>query len=240
MSRSKLTRRKAIKMLSASTAVTFFNIPFSFAQVKNLVFTQKPLPYSVDGLEPHVDARTMDIHYSKHAASYCSNLNAIIQKSNLEYPKELSSILRNVSNYPESIRNNGGGHYNHELFWLCMIPGGKELKDNLLKKNIIHSFGSIEVFRSAFEEAAKTRFGSGWIWLYMDENKILKIASTPNQDNPLMDVSPVKGYPLLCLDVWEHAYYLHYQNRRADYVRQWWNVVNWDFVSDRFEQYPGQ
>ncbi|MFN9111251.1 MAG: superoxide dismutase [Bacteroidota bacterium] len=237
MHKKKWNRRKVIKVLSASSAMTFFNFSSLYSNDIKPFFVQKPLPYTADALEPCIDARTMDIHYSKHAASYCSNLNAAIQKSNIDFPNDLSLILNNVSVYPESIRNNGGGHYNHELFWSCMIPGGKELQDGLLKKNIISQFGSHDKFKSAFEEVAKTRFGSGWAWLYIDENKNLDIGSTPNQDNPLMDISSIKGHPLLCLDVWEHAYYLNYQNRRTDYIRQWWNIVNWDFVSDRYAQY---
>ena len=240
MSKMNLTRRKLIKILSATTAATLFDLSATFAQAHKPFFTQNPLPYSFNALEPYLDAPTMDIHYSKHAASYCSNLNSAIQKTDLEYPKDLSDILKNISAYPESIRNNGGGHYNHELFWLCMKPGGNQLKENLLKQNILNAFGSIDLFKSNFEEAAKNRFGSGWVWLYADEKKTLKIASTPNQDNPLMNISPVRGFPILCLDVWEHAYYLHYQNRRADYVRQWWNVIDWDFIADRYAKYYDQ
>ena len=235
-----LSRRKLIKILSATTGATFFGLPSIFAQSGKPFFTQKALPYSFDSLEPYIDSRTMDIHYSRHAASYCSNLNSAIQESDLQFPKDLSDILKKISAYPESIRHNGGGHFNHELFWLCMKPGGSLLKENFFSKNITDTFGSMDSFKSKFEEVAKKTFGSGWVWLYLDEKNTLKIASTPNQDNPLMDISSVRGFPVLCLDIWEHAYYLHYQNRRADYITQWWNVVNWDFVADRFEKYFDQ
>jgi Fe-Mn family superoxide dismutase len=232
-----ITRRKAVQLLSATSAITILDFSSLFAGGRKPFFSQNKLPYSANALEPYIDARTMDIHYSKHAASYCSNLNNVIQQSTQSFPDDLSAILKNISTYPEILRNNGGGHYNHELFWACMIPGGSQLKDQMLKESLIRAFGSIDQFKSSFEDAAKNRFGSGWNWLYIDENNKIKIASTPNQDNPLMDISPVKGYPILCLDVWEHAYYLKYQNKRIDYIQQWWNVVNWDFVADRFRQY---
>jgi Fe-Mn family superoxide dismutase len=235
-----ITRRKAIKLFSASSALAMLDFSTLLAKEGKPYFVQNKLPYSANALEPYIDARTMDIHYSKHAATYCSNLNNAIKQSTQSFPNDLSGILNNVSAYPETVRNNAGGHYNHELFWACMIPGGSQLKDQLLKESLISAFGSIDQCKSSFEDAAKNRFGSGWAWLYIDENNKIKIASTPNQDNPLMDISAVKGYPLLCLDVWEHAYYLNYQNKRMDYVKQWWNIVNWDFVSDRFRQYQAR
>jgi Fe-Mn family superoxide dismutase len=177
-------------------------------------FVQSPLPYAYNALEPYVDAMTMEIHHTKHAAAYTKNLN---DAAIAEFKGENTSLelaLSNISKYSAKLRNNGGGHYNHELFWKSMQAPGTALHEGPLKQ-------------------AMTRFGSGWAWLYLDGEKKLQIGSTPNQDNPLMDVSPVKGLPLLGLDVWEHAYYLKYQNRRAEYVSNWFNLVNWKFVEGR-------
>jgi Fe-Mn family superoxide dismutase len=175
----------------------------------------------------------MEIHYTKHASAYTKNLNdaaiAEFKGANLS----LEDALKSVSKFSAKLRNNGGGHFNHELFWKSMQPGTSVLHDGVLKQSILSSFNSFENFKTKLSEAAMTRFGSGWAWLYVDENKLLQIGSTPNQDNPLMDVSPIKGMPLLGLDVWEHAYYLKYQNRRAEYVNNWFNLVNWKFVEDR-------
>ena len=196
-------------------------------------FTQQPLPYSYSALENVIDTATMEIHYSKHAAAYSKNL---IEAANAEHAdnKTLEEILANVSKYSSKLRNNGGGHYNHEMFWKCMRPMQMNNKPSgPLMENITKTFGSFDTFKSQFSEAGKNRFGSGWAWLYKDGNNMLKIGSTPNQDNPLMDISEIKGFPLLGLDVWEHAYYLKYQNKRADYITNWWNVVNWDYVQSR-------
>jgi Fe-Mn family superoxide dismutase len=197
-------------------------------------FTQTPLPYAYTALEPHIDARTMEIHYSKHAAAYASNLRDAAKEEGVDVAQPLEQVLATISKYSTKMRNNGGGHYNHELFWSILgLPTAVEPEGALLKA-IKTSFGSYEAFVSQFETAAKTRFGSGWAWLLVDATGKLVVSSTPNQDNPLMDVAEVKGTPILGLDVWEHAYYLHYQNRRPDYVAAFWKVVNWNAVADRF------
>jgi Fe-Mn family superoxide dismutase len=201
-------------------------------------FTQTPLSYSYTALEPHIDARTMEIHYSKHAAAYASNLRDAAKEEGVDTAQPLEQVLANISKYSTKMRNNGGGHYNHELFWsiLGSSPAGgtPNTPEGALLKAIKTSFGSYEAFVSQFETAAKTRFGSGWAWLLVDATGKLVVSSTPNQDNPLMDVAEVKGTPILGLDVWEHAYYLHHQNRRPDYVTAFWKVVNWKAVADRF------
>jgi len=209
-------------------------------------FTQTPLPYAYTALEPHIDARTMEIHYSKHAAAYASNLRDAAKEEGLDTAQHLEQVLATISKYSAKMRNNGGGHYNHELFWSILgsppavgssategLPAAAGPEGALLKA-IKTSFGSYEAFVSQFETAAKTRFGSGWAWLLVDATSKLVVSSTPNQDNPLMDIAEVKGTPILGLDVWEHAYYLHYQNRRPDYVTAFWKVVNWKAVADRF------
>ncbi len=197
-------------------------------------FTQTPLSFDFAALEPHIDAMTMEIHYTKHAAGYARNLEAAIGEENVDTNKPLEDVLANISNYSTKMRNNGGGHYNHELFWKVMTPDAAERPEGALADAINDSFGSFEAFAEKFETAAKTRFGSGWAWLVVGDDKKLAVGSTPNQDNPLMDISDFKGIPLLGLDVWEHAYYLHYQNRRADYVSAFWNIVNWKTVAERF------
>jgi Fe-Mn family superoxide dismutase len=198
-------------------------------------FQQTALPYSYNSLEPVIDAMTMEIHYSKHAAAYATNLQQAAQAEKVDTRKPLEDVLTRISKYSAKMRNNAGGHYNHELFWKSMRS---RMTDNrpsgALLQAIETSFGSFGNFKLQFSEAAKNRFGSGWSWLVREADNKLKIGSTPNQDNPLMDVSELKGFPLLGLDVWEHAYYLKYQNRRADYVDSWWNVVNWDYVQQRF------
>lgn len=207
-------------------------------------FTQQPLPYGYAALEPHIDARTMEIHYSKHAAAYASNLRDAAKEEGVDTAQPLEKVLGSISKYSAKMRNNGGGHYNHELFWsilgtpteggLPAVAGAPNAREGALLKTLKTSFGSYEVFVSQFETAAKTRFGSGWAWLLVDATGKLVVSSTPNQDNPLMDIAEVKGTPILGLDVWEHAYYLHYQNRRPDYVAAFWKVVNWKAVADRF------
>lgn len=198
-------------------------------------FDQTPLPYAYDGLENVIDAKTMEIHYSKHAAAYSKALKEAVQAEGTG-SASLEDILANISKYSVKMRNNAGGHYNHEMFWKSMRakmtdnkPSGK------LMTAIESAFGSFANFKTQFSDAGKTRFGSGWAWLYRDKNGNLKIGSTPNQDNPLMNVSDIKGFPLLGLDVWEHAYYLKYQNRRPEYIENWWAVVNWEYVQRRFE-----
>jgi Fe-Mn family superoxide dismutase len=197
-------------------------------------FEQTALPYAYKDLEPVIDAMTMEIHYSKHAAAYATNLRDAAKAENIDQSKPVENIFSNISSYSAKVRNNAGGHYNHELFWRCMKPGGSQPTGKLLN-SIRQSFNSFESFHTQFSDAGKNRFGSGWAWLYVDGNKQLKIGSTPNQDNPLMNVSEIKGTPLLGLDVWEHAYYLKYQNKRPDYIAAWWKVVNWEFVQQRFE-----
>lgn len=198
-----------------------------------MAFTLPELPYAHNALEPHVDARTMEIHHGKHHAAYVNNLNAALQGTEHE-GKSLEELLANISKLPPAVRNNGGGHWNHSMFWEIMAPntGGAPTGDLLSKIN--KNFGSFEEMKTRFAQAAATRFGSGWAWLCVDANDDLFISSTPNQDNPLMDLAEQKGQPILCLDVWEHAYYLHYQNRRPDYVSAWWNVVNWEEVGRRY------
>ena len=200
-------------------------------------FDQQTLPYKYDELENVIDTLTMEIHYSRHAATYSKNLKEAATAEGVDRSKPLEELLVKISRYSQKMRNNGGGHYNHEMFWQCMRP--KQIDNGpvgSLQSAIIKTFGSFDQFKKQFAEAGKTRFGSGWVWLYMDNDKLLKIGSTPNQDNPLMDLSEIKGFPLLALDVWEHAYYLKYQNKRADYIDNWWNVVNWNTVQKRFDK----
>jgi Fe-Mn family superoxide dismutase len=201
-------------------------------------FDQQPLPYKYDALENVIDAMTMEIHYSKHAAAYSKNLKDAATAEAVDMNKPLEDVLANISKYSAKMRNNGGGHYNHEMFWQCMKPKSADNKPTgTLMSAIEKQFTSFDNFKKQFGEAGKTRFGSGWAWLYIDKDKNLKTGSTPNQDNPLMDISEIKGFPLLALDVWEHAYYLKYQNKRADYVDNWWQVVNWDHVQQRMNSY---
>lgn len=196
-------------------------------------FKQTPLTYSYQALEPYIDAMTMEIHYSKHASAYTKNLNDAAPAELGGKELSIEDIMKSISSYSAKLRNNGGGHYNHELFWKCMQPNSTPLQSGRLMEAIQRSFNSFENFKTKLSEAALGRFGSGWAWLYLDEKKQLQIGSTPNQDNPLMDVSPIKGTPLLGLDIWEHAYYLKYQNRRAEYVSNWFNLVNWKYVEER-------
>ncbi len=195
-------------------------------------FELPKLPYAFDALEPHIDARTMEIHHGKHHNGYVSKLNDAVSGTDLE-GKTLEELLNNVSNYSTAVRNNGGGHYNHSLFWTIMSPNGGGNPSGELADAINSAFGSFDKFKEEFSNAAATRFGSGWAWLIVNNGK-LQITSTPNQDNPLMDVADVKGTPILGIDVWEHAYYLHYQNRRPDYIAAFYNVINWDEVAKNF------
>ncbi len=190
------------------------------------------LPYAYDALEPYIDAKTMEIHYDRHHRAYFTNFLNAIKGTPLE-GMAVSEIFASVSKQPDAVRNNGGGYYNHIFFWnnLAAKSAGPSAD---LTAALTKSFGSFDKFKEAFGTAAKTRFGSGWAWLYLNSDKNLAIGSTPNQDNPLMDISTVKGTPLLTLDVWEHAYYLKYQNKRADYIDAFWNVVNWEEVNKRY------
>lgn len=198
-------------------------------------FAQQPLPYAYAALEPYIDAKTMEIHYTKHAATYTSNLKDAAAAENVNSSKPLEEVLAKISKYTPKMRNNAGGHYNHELFWKSMKTRGEGKPSGTLLADIETTFRSFADFKSKFSDAAKTRFGSGWAWLIITPDKQLAVSSTPNQDNPLMDVAEVKGIPLLGLDVWEHAYYLKYQNKRADYIDSWWNLVDWDFVQKRYD-----
>ena len=199
-------------------------------------FSQKPLSYKFDSLELAIDKQTMEIHYTKHAATYCKNLNeAYISEVGTRH-KTLYDILNKISKYTPKMRNNAGGHFNHEMFWQCLTPNTDVKPSDNLSRKINEDFGSLDNFKTQFTDAAKSRFGSGWVWLIKDKSGKLVIGSTPNQDNPLMNVSELKGTPLLCLDVWEHAYYLRYQNKRADYISNFWKVINWDFVNGNFEK----
>ncbi len=197
-----------------------------------MAFTLPALPYAANALEPHIDARTMEIHHGKHHNAYVTNLNNAIAGTDAE-KLSIEEICKNISKYPAAVRNNGGGHYNHSLFWTVLGANGGS-PSGALADAINASFGSLDEFKTKFAAAATGRFGSGWAWLIKDASGKLQITSTPNQDNPLMDVAEVKGTPLLGLDVWEHAYYLNYQNRRPDYITAFWNVVNWAEVAKRF------
>lgn len=201
-------------------------------------FDQQPLPYAYNALENVIDAMTMELHYSKHAATYSKNLKDAVAAEKVDSAKTLEDILANISKYSAKMRNNGGGHYNHEMFWQCMRPKKENnAPTGKLLEAIEKQFFSFDNFKKQFAEFGKNRFGSGWAWLYFNKENVLMIGSTISQDNPLMDIAEIKGFPLLGLDVWEHAYYLKYQNRRADYIDAWWNVVNWDYVEQRLNSY---
>ena len=202
----------------------------------NTGFKQEPLSYSYNALDKAIDAMTMEIHYTKHAAAYATNLQDAAKAEGVDTNKPVEDVLARISKYSAKMRNNGGGHYNHELFWKSMSPSGAEKPVGKLVTAIESGFNSFDSFKTQFGEAGKNRFGSGWAWLFLDGDKKLRIGSTPNQDNPLMDISDLKGFPVLGLDVWEHAYYLRYQNKRADYIANWWKVVNWEFVQNRYDQ----
>jgi Fe-Mn family superoxide dismutase len=203
-----------------------------------MAFQLPPLKYSFNALEPHIDAKTMEIHHDKHHAGYTNNLNGAIEGTALE-GKSIEEILGQISKQSPAVRNNGGGFYNHSLFWEIMSPEGGGEPTGDLAKAIDARFGSFAEFKAAFGKAATTQFGSGWAWLMVDASGELAVTNTANQDNPLMDISPLKGTPILGLDVWEHAYYLNYQNRRPDYVAAFWNVVNWNEVADRYAKAKG-
>ncbi len=197
-------------------------------------FTLPALPYAFNALEPHIDAKTMEIHHGKHHNAYVTNLNAALA-GKPEENLSLEEINKTISKFPMPVRNNGGGHWNHSFFWTIIDPNAGGLPTGKLAEAINAAFGSFDEFKTKFAAAATTRFGSGWAWLIKDASGKLAITSTPNQDNPLMDIAEVKGTPVLGLDVWEHAYYLHYQNRRPDYIAAFWNVVNWSEVAKKFE-----
>ncbi|MDA3942109.1 MAG: superoxide dismutase [Bacteroidetes bacterium] len=201
-------------------------------KVKDLKFPE--LGYAFSALEPHIDAMTMEIHYTKHHKAYFDNLQAAVKDTEMA-DMAFGELLKNISKFPVGVRNNGGGHFNHSLFWNIMSAQGGGLPQGELAAAIDKSFGSLEAMKEKFNTAAKTRFGSGWAWLCVNADKSLEICSTPNQDNPLMDVSDCKATPILGLDVWEHAYYLKYQNKRPDYINAFWNVVDWQEVAKNYK-----
>lgn len=198
-----------------------------------MAFTLPALPYAFDALEPHIDARTMEIHHDKHHAAYTNNLNNAITGTEWE-GKSIEDILANVGKISAAVRNNGGGFYNHNLFWEIMAPNAGGMPTGDLAAAIDRDLGGFDKFKEAFSNAGATRFGSGWAWLIVTPERKLMVTSSPNQDNTLMDVSEVKGTPILGMDVWEHAYYLHYQNRRPDYINAFFNVINWTVVAEKF------
>jgi superoxide dismutase, Fe-Mn family len=204
-----------------------------------MAFTLPSLPYAYDALEPHVDARTMELHHTKHHQAYLDKLNAALEGHDDLAAKSIEEILADLSAVPEDIRttvrNNGGGYANHNLFWTIMGPNAGGQPEGDIASAIADVFGSFEEFKTQFSEAAAGQFGSGWDWLVVNKSSVLELVSTPNQDNPLMDVVDAQGTPILGLDVWEHAYYLNYQNRRPDYISAFWNVVNWKAVEENYQ-----
>lgn len=200
-----------------------------------MAFELPALPYATDALEPHIDKMTMEIHHDKHHQAYVTNLNKALE-GKPEANQSIEDLMKNVDKFPAAVRNNGGGHYNHSLFWEVIGPNKGGEPKGALADAINAAFGSFADFKTKFAEAGATRFGSGWAWLIVTADKKVAVCSTPNQDNPLMSIAEVKGTPILGMDVWEHAYYLKYQNRRPDYIAAFWNVVNWDAVSERFEK----
>jgi superoxide dismutase, Fe-Mn family len=209
---------------------------FHFSAPDPVPYTQKPLPYAYTALEPAIDAQTMEIHYTKHAATYAKNLAEAVAAEKVDESKlSLEELLASISKYSTKMRNNAGGHYNHSLFWEMMASPGKTSEPSAdLMTAIQKDFGSLDGMKSKFNDAAKSRFGSGWAWVIKNKDNKLDVISTPNQDNPLMDISDTKGQPVFGLDVWEHAYYLKYQNKRPDYISAWWSVVNWDYINARY------
>jgi Fe-Mn family superoxide dismutase len=200
-----------------------------------MAFTLPALPYATDALEPHIDKMTMEIHHGKHHQAYVTNLNKALE-GKPEADSSIDDIIKNISKFPPAVRNNGGGHYNHTMFWTLLTPHGGGEPTGPLADAINTTFGSFADFKTKVNEAGATRFGSGWAWLIVTPDKKLAVCSTPNQDNPLMDIAEVKGTPIFGIDVWEHAYYLKYQNRRPDYLAAIWNVVNWNHVSELYSK----
>lgn len=198
-----------------------------------MAHTLPALPYGHNALEPHIDAQTMEIHHSKHHQAYVDNLNKALEGTDAAN-LSLEELIKNISKYPAAVRNNGGGHFNHSLFWTVLGPDAKSGPEGKLADAINEAFGGLDALKEKMNTSGATRFGSGWTWLIVKDGK-LEVTSTPNQDNPLMDVAEVKGTPIFGIDVWEHAYYLKYQNKRPDYLKAIWNVVNWDEISKRYE-----
>ena len=198
-----------------------------------MAFTLPALPYATDALEPHIDKMTMEIHHGKHHQAYVTNLNKALEgKPDADF--SIEEIITNISKYPPAVRNNGGGHYNHTMFWTWLSPNGGGAPTGPLADAITSTFGSFDELKTKISEAGATRFGSGWAWLIVTPDKKLAVCSTPNQDNPLMDIAEVKGTPILGIDVWEHAYYLKYQNLRPAYLTAIWNVINWNHVAELY------
>jgi Fe-Mn family superoxide dismutase len=239
-----MKRRKFIYSLGAISALSYINpLANNLNKLSNKnnrskltmgKFELPALPYEYDALEPYIDKMTMEIHHTKHHNGYVTKLNGAVEGTDLA-GKSLEEMFGKISSLPVAVRNNGGGHFNHSLFWSVMKKNGGGNPDGALSDAINAAFGSLDTFKSKFSDSAATRFGSGWAWLIKQDGKLL-VTSTPNQDNPLMDVADVKGTPILGLDVWEHAYYLKYQNRRPDYIENWWNVINWEEVAKRFSE----
>ena len=200
-----------------------------------MAFELPALPYATNALEPHIDTMTMEIHHGKHHNAYVTNLNAAVTGTEME-GKTLEQLMATISKLPVAVRNNGGGHYNHSLFWKIMGPNGGGKPSGTLAYAIDQAFGTFDKFKEEFSKAGATRFGSGWAWLCKDNKGGLFVCSTPNQDNPIMDIAEKPGTPILGMDVWEHAYYLKYQNRRPDYISAFWNVINWEEVAKRFAE----
>lgn len=238
--KSNLNRRQFIK--NTSMAGLAVGVGLNWKQTEPISYktgwVQQPLGYAYNAMEPLIDAQTMEIHYTKHAAGYAKNLAEAAKDENVNTSStSVEEVLSGVSKYSTKMRNNAGGHYNHEFFWKALRPPSENnLPGKKLNEWINRDFGSFETFQKEFNTAAATRFGSGWAWLICLPDNKLKVTSTANQDNPLMDIADVKGFPVLGLDVWEHSYYLKYQNKRADYIGAWWKLINWDFIEKRLAQ----
>ncbi|PPU77101.1 superoxide dismutase [Xanthomonas cucurbitae] len=226
---------RSLKTLGLSALLTFAG-NVSASEAATAPFSLPALPYATNALEPAIDAETMEIHHARHHKAYVDNLNAKVKDYPVLSDTSLEDIQAHISRYDAAVRNNAGGHYNHSLFWTLMAPIGQGgTASPALKARLVQSFGSEAAFQARFSEVATKLFGSGWAWLILKPDGALAITTTPNQDNPLMDVVSERGTPLLALDVWEHAYYLHYQNKRADYIKAWWPLVNWNQVNARLE-----
>lgn len=237
-------RRAFLKSTAALFALSGWTAAASDRSIlrplEEINYRQQPLPYTYTALEPVIDAMTMEIHYTKHAAGYTKNLQDACAAEKVDKEvTSLATLLSQISYYSEKMRNNAGGHYNHELFWQTLRApqdAANNKPSGALAAAIEKKFGSFAAFKEQFTDVAKSRFGSGWAWLLMGQAGALQLGSLPNQDNPLMDSASLKGFPLLGLDVWEHAYYLRYQNRRADYIASWWQLINWPVVEQRYQQ----
>lgn len=224
-------------MKKSKFLIITFILGLTFLNHKTMAqeYTFPQLPYAYDALEPYIDAQTMEIHYSKHFKAYFDNFVKFAAENGVD-KLPVSEIFAKISTLPASVRNNGGGYYNHSLFWQVMGPNAGGQPSGVLLNAVNTAFGSFDKFKAEFENAAKTQFGSGWAWLSVDKDGKLFVSQTPNQDNPLMDIAGKKGQPILTLDVWEHAYYLKYQNRRPEYVANFWNVVNWKKVEELYSE----